>query len=122
MSTLPVVRITVRDETLDVDFNAFTALDGGRVRVETQKAGIGEMSLLGVMEVLSRSRVNDLDTAAVIWWLARRQHGHQEALIDVLAGFPTYGQFIENNDLIQMKVAGADGEPASSPGADVPLD
>lgn len=89
-----ILHITLRGETFPLDLGSLRARDGAEVRNATREAGIGAMSLKGVIEAMQLSEINDLDLLAVVWWLARRQSGIQEHLSTVLDTFPTYGEML----------------------------
>jgi hypothetical protein len=103
-------RITVRGETFTLDPGAITARDGAVVRRRTREAGLGAMSVMGILRSLEHEEVADLDLLAVLSWMARRQAGLVEDLGDVVDAFPTYGELSANPDLIGL--VADDGTPA----------
>ena len=85
-------KITVRGgEPLTVSMDDF----GPRDSLEVRKA-----TGLALAQLFERGTF-DMDTTAVLWWIARRRNGEDNLTFDdVLTEFPTYGEIASGGDAV----------------------
>ena len=94
--------ITVRDgEPLTISLDDFGPRDSLDVRKATGLA----------LAQLFEQGTFDMDTTAVLWWMARRRNGEEKLTFEeVLTEFPTYGEIASGGDIV-LKLEALEGDP-----------